>query len=130
MKILLLGDGGSAHMQKWVGALASKGIETGLFSLHHFDEASYKNFQNVTILNNPSKKDASSLLSKIGYLTNTRLLKSKIAHFKPSIVHAHYASSYGLLGSSVDFKPFVVSAWGSDIYDFPKTSLLHKKIIK
>ena len=53
-----------------------------------------------------------------------------IRSFKPDILHAHYASSYGLIGFLTFFKPFVVSVWGSDVYDFPKLSPFHKLLIK
>ncbi|MGZ3865435.1 MAG: glycosyltransferase [Bacteroidia bacterium] len=130
MKILLLGDGGSAHVLKWVSSLALKNVEIGLFSLHYFNEDVYKQYPGVSILNNPSYKNSRSLFTKLNYLTNAGLLKKQIATYKPDILHAHYATSYGSLGAKADFKPYVVSVWGSDVYDFPKTSPLHKKIVK
>jgi len=130
MRILLLGDGGSAHIQKWVTSLALKGTEIGLFSLHHFNESVYKGFSNVTILNNPSFKNSRSVFTKLNYLTNTGVLKKQLALYKPDILHAHYATSYGMLGAKTNFKPYVVSVWGSDVYDFPKISPIHKKLIK
>ncbi len=130
MRILLLGDGGSAHIQKWVISLTQKGLEIGLFSLHHFDDTVYKGFSNITILNNPIYKNARSVFSKLGYLTKTSLLKKQIAKYKPDILHAHYATSYGLLGTKTNFKPFAISVWGSDVYDFPKNSTLHKNLVK
>ncbi|MGZ3862321.1 MAG: glycosyltransferase [Bacteroidia bacterium] len=130
MKVLLLGDGGSAHVLKWVSSLALKNVEIGLFSLHHFNESVYSQYPGVTILNNPSYKNSRSLFTKLNYLTNSGLLKNKITQYKPDILHAHYATSYGSLGARADFKPYVVSVWGSDVYDFPKTSPLHRKIVK
>jgi L-malate glycosyltransferase len=130
MKILLLGDGGSAHIQKWVSSLAQKNVEIGLFSLNHFNESVYKNFPGVTILNNPVYKNSNSVFTKLNYLKNTGLLKKQISLYKPDVLHAHYATSYGTLGAKSGFSPYVVSVWGSDVYDFPKKSLLHKKIVK
>ena len=34
---------------------------------------------------------------KIKYIKSAKLLKKTIKKFQPQIVHAHYASSYGLL---------------------------------
>lgn len=130
MKILLLGDGGSAHIQKWVSSLSLKNIEIGLFSLHHFNEAVYGNLSNITVLNNPAYKNSRSVFTKLNYLTNMGLLKKQLAFYKPDILHAHYATSYGLLGAKTNFKPYIVSVWGSDVYDFPKISALHKKLVK
>ena len=130
MRILLAGDGGSAHIQKWVLSLAAKGAEIGLFSLHHFNESVYGSFKNITILNNPSQKNARSVFTKLNYLTNSGLLKKQIALYKPDVLHSHYATSYGMLGAKTNFKPYIVSVWGSDVYDFPKTSALHKNLVK
>ncbi|MFK7783760.1 MAG: glycosyltransferase, partial [Crocinitomicaceae bacterium] len=50
--------------------------------------------------------------------------------FQPDIVHAHYASSYGLLGSFLKHSSYFISVWGSDIFDFPNDSFIKKAIIK
>jgi glycosyltransferase involved in cell wall biosynthesis len=124
----MLCNGGSSHIEKWVTSLADSNIEVGIFSLQHFDEKVYTS-HNVTILNNPPTSRA-SLLSKLGYIKNVGSIKKQIALYKPSILHAHYATSYGLLGTKTKFHPLVISAWGSDVYDFPKNSTLHKNLVK
>jgi glycosyltransferase involved in cell wall biosynthesis len=35
-----------------------------------------------------------------------------------------------MLGARTGFKPYMISVWGSDVYDFPKTSALHKNLVK
>ena len=69
-------------------------------------------------------------LGKIKYLKHLVFLKKAINDFSPDIIHAHYISSYGLLGYLSGFKPFILSAWGSDVYYFPKKSPVHRFIIK
>lgn len=128
MRIFMLCNGGSSHVEKWVNGLATHDIRVGIFSLQHFDEKIYSS-SNITILNNPQQA-RSSLLSKLGYLKNVGSIRKQIALYKPSIVHAHYATSYGLLGAKTKFHPLVISAWGSDVYDFPKNSALHKNLVK
>ena len=130
MKVLLLANGGSSHIQKWIRSLSEKGLDIGLFSLNHFEESIYSGCKNLSILNNPSYKNSRSVFTKINYLTNNGLLKKQIQLYKPDILHAHYATSYGMLGAKSNFKPYVVSVWGSDVYDFPKKSPLHKNIVK
>lgn len=126
----MLGDGGSSHIQKWVSGLAEHKIEVGLFSLHHFDEGPYKNLSGLTILNNPEPRNAKSIFNKIAYLKNTAAIKKALASFGPDILHAHYATSYGMLAGKTGFHPLLISAWGSDVYDFPKKSPLHKNLFK
>src|SRR5690606_14490213 len=69
-------------------------------------------------------------LSKLNYLKAYRQVKRIIREFKPDILHAHYASSYGLIGALSSFHPFVLSVWGADIYNFPHISPLHNAIIR
>jgi L-malate glycosyltransferase len=68
--------------------------------------------------------------NKISYMSALPGLKKAIADFQPDIVHAHYATSYGLLGARAGFHPFILSVWGSDVYDFPRKSILHKTLLK
>lgn len=130
MKVLLLSDTYSEHTEKWALGLANSGIEVGLFS---FNKASYEwhNHENITVYFEPSKKiDADNFLTKISYIKYVSVLKKIIKQFKPDVLHAHYATSYGLIGALSGFKPFVLSVWGSDVYNFPKKSKLHKKLFQ
>lgn len=132
MKILLLSCVNSIHTKRWAISLAQRNIEICLFSLEKNNDTEYGNFSNITVItggfrNNSSKDGEMSKLTLIQYLP--KLLKV-IRNFKPDIVHAHYATSYGLLGALCGFKPFVLSVWGSDVYDFPKVSFIHKLMIQ
>lgn len=49
---------------------------------------------------------------------------------EPDLLHAHYASGYGTLGSLCGFHPYVLSVWGSDAYDFPYESFLKMRLIQ
>lgn len=66
---------------------------------------------------------------KLTYPLALLSLKKVIKEFKPNIVHAHYASSYGLLGRLSKFHPFVISVWGSDVYEFPQLNKLNKRVL-
>lgn len=130
MKILLLSDTYSEHTEKWALALAGRGHQIGLFS---FNKASYDwhNHANITVFFEPPKKiNAESTLTKLSYLKYVGILKKVIKHFEPDILHAHYATSYGLLGALTKFHPFVLSVWGSDVYEFPTKSRLHKRVFQ
>ena len=45
-------------------------------------------------------------------------------------MHAHYATSYGLIGALANFHPFVISAWGTDVMKFPQKNFINKAILK
>jgi len=130
MKVLLLADTYSEHTEKWALGLANQGVQIGLFS---FNKASYEwhNHKNITVFFEPETKiNAEKTLTKLSYLKYVTILKRIIKNFNPDILHAHYATSYGLVGSLSGFHPFVLSVWGSDVYDFPKKSKLHKKVFQ
>ncbi len=136
MKILLLADVTSAHTQKWVEALdAVPNLELGLFTLTQPVENGYTTrLQKTTVFSALSFAGTGlflgGLLPKIQYLKVIPYLKKTIKTFNPDLIHAHYATSYGLLGALSGKHPFMLSVWGSDIYDFPNEGFLNRYIIK
>jgi len=72
----------------------------------------------------------SRLPFKLGYLTTVNKIKKTLEEIKPDILHAHYASSYGLLGALSGFHPFIVSVWGSDVFSFPNKSPIHRSLLR
>jgi len=134
MKILMLADPYEPHIIKWVSALGRQGVEIILFSLVPGDPALYPMDQKITfyhsgfsgkfITGRPGK------LSKLSYLRTLPRLWRVIRKHRPDILHAHYASGYGLIGALSGFQPFVLSAWGSDVVHFPTISPLHRWMIR
>ena len=132
MKILILSDPSSPHTIKWVNSLHRKGIEIFLFGLSKYDPTQYDDGIRIESLQTPdsikAKLDGNFL--KLIYLTAFPRLKKIIRTFKPDILHAHYAASYGLIGAFTGFHPFILSVWGIDILKFPNNSVLHKRMIE
>lgn len=131
MRVLLLADTNSEHIEKWALSLAAQGIELGLFSFNRSSYQWYNNVANITLLFEPDAAiKGFGLQEKLGYFKYLPILKSKIKEFNPDILHAHYATSYGLIGALSQFKPFIVSVWGSDVFDFPHQGIFNKYILK
>lgn len=125
MKICYLANAESYHTKKWCNYFADKGYEIVVVSL------SPGEIEGVRVYNfDEENLRTRSALSKLSYLGKVRKVKKILKHEKPDILHAHYASSYGLLGSLLNYYPYVLSVWGSDIYIFPKKSFIHRYIIK
>lgn len=101
-KIILLADKNSPHTKKWYSGLVKQGYDIKIWD---FDRKRVKLFQIVEL---------------------TRFINE----FKPDIIHAHYASSYGLMGALLNFSPFFISVWGSDVYQFPNLGFINKMILK
>ena len=136
MKILILSDANSIHTIRWVKSLSRKNLDIELFSLFKPNENSLQEYidsnVNVTTANLRSqiKHIRSPKIEKIKYLKSFFLLKKVVKKFNPDIVHAHYASSYGILGLFCRIRPLILSVWGSDIYLFPSKNIFYKILIK
>jgi glycosyltransferase involved in cell wall biosynthesis len=133
MKLILLSDINSTHTQKWAGSLAKRGFSIGIFSLSNPQTNWFDKYNNIKLLsdsNVSSEAFHGSSFNKSIYLKLVPALKKAIREFKPDILHAHYATSYGLLGRLSRFHPFIISCWGSDVMDFPKRGILQRFILK
>ena len=136
MKILILSDANSVHTLKWVKALKKHELNLMLFSLFKPN----KDYENIydqlkVVVESPDlrlkiKNLRNPNLSKINYLLSLKLLNKTIKNYQPNILHAHYASSYGVLALLSSYKPFILSVWGSDVYDFPNRNWLNKFLLK
>jgi glycosyltransferase involved in cell wall biosynthesis len=111
--------------------MASHGIQVGLFSFNKARYPWYQDNPNIELLFQPKERISGSTISeKISYIKYLKPLKEKIKKFNPDILHAHYATSYGLIGALSGFKPFGVSVWGADVYDFPRQNIAFKYLLK
>lgn len=131
-KIILLSDPVSSHTQKWANSLALKDIEVYLFGLVTDEPNGYNSNVNLIVEKIPAsvKLQSDGSLQKSIYLKVLPKIKSIIKKINPDLIQSHYASSYGLLGALSGFKPFIVSVWGNDVFDFPRKSIIHKQILK
>lgn len=131
MRILLLSDTNSEHTEKWAISLAKRGISIGLFSFNKAPYQWYQNIENIEMLYEPDTVlSGTGLIEKVNYFKHISLLKKQVKKFNPDILHAHYATSYGLIGALSSFKPLIISVWGSDIFDFPKQNIIYRKLLK
>ncbi len=133
MKIILLANANSSHTQKWASSLSREGLEVIVFTLSAVPGKLFSGLdirvESVGIDNAVTNRESRGL-SKIRYLLSLPRLRRLIAEIKPDVLHAHYASSYGVLGALSGFHPFLVSLWGSDIFAFPRKSFAHKAVLE
>lgn len=132
LRILLLASPNSSHTLKIANSLADSGISVLVFG---FGDRSLTNIYDKrvtvkTIKVKDSIANGSSTILKLYYLLYYPLLKKIIKEFKPDILHANYATSYGLLGMLTSFTPFIVSVWGTDVFEFPRKNSLFKYVLK
>jgi glycosyltransferase involved in cell wall biosynthesis len=120
MKILLIAGADSIHTVRWANGLSNCGHDVHLISQHACIESLYINVRLHLV---PFK-------GVFGYFIMVPTVRNLIHEIKPDIVNAHYASGYGTTARLVNFHPFILSIWGSDIFIFPYKSFFHKWIIK
>jgi glycosyltransferase involved in cell wall biosynthesis len=132
-KILLLADVNSSHTRKWAEGLAANGFEIGVFSFRPCQGDWLKRNPGILFFTGPGIGNSTfheGAVKKAAYLKMLPALKRSIKGFAPDILHAHYASSYGLLGRLSRFHPYIISCWGSDVMDFPNRGLVQRVLLK
>ncbi len=125
MKICFIAPANNYHTKKWTNWFVSRGHEVHIVS---FIKDTIPNAK-VHFIDTGANADGSDA-SKVKYLFKARKIKKIVDSIKPDIVNVHYATSYGTAAALSGIKNYVLSVWGSDIYDFPKKSILHKLMLE
>src|SRR4051812_1136896 len=124
MSILLVANINSSHTRKWALALKSRGLTVGLFSIDPpVSDITWSSDLDLVV--HPEKKE--SFLPK-KYFTCIRLFKKALARFKPHLVHSHFLTHYSFVAGFSGKVPHIATAWGSDVFAFPKEGLLQRMI--
>ena len=128
-KIVLLGDAANPHIQRWANYLVRRKFDIHIisFQLAEIDGAQIHHIQTPHLL---IISPITKLWRKIGYLATIYKVRKLIYFLEPDILHAHWATSYGLAGALSGFHPLIISAWGSDIVASPQTNWIMKRIVQ
>jgi L-malate glycosyltransferase len=118
MRLCLLADAASIHTRRWAEFFAARGHEVHLVSMR---PAAYERVT-VHLIRPP--------LGRGGYLLAAAGARWRVRELAPDLVHAHYASSYGLWGALCGRRPLLVSVWGSDVCDFPRRGPLQRRLLQ
>lgn len=125
MKICFLAPANNYHTQKWARYFVNQGNEVYVLSL----TAGTIDGAKVYWLN-ANTETGDSDFAKLKYLLQFYRIRQIVNKIQPDIINAHYASSYGTLAALAGLKNHIVSVWGSDIYDFPRKSIFHRKLLE
>ncbi len=117
--MLLLSGASSIHTIRWANGLAGAGLQVHVITQQQpcdqFDEGVV--VHQFAYRGNP------------GYFFMVPAVRKLLRQIKPDLVNAHYASGYGTTARLVNYRPYLLSVWGSDVYDFPHKSALHSFLI-
>jgi L-malate glycosyltransferase len=121
MKICFLANAASIHTIRWVNSMSERGHEVYLVTINNYDSGKIHEKIHVKKLPIPAP---------FGYYLNAIQLRGFLKEIKPDIINAHYASGYGTLARLANSNPYLLSVWGSDVFDFPYESKFKYKLIK
>lgn len=122
MRILLISNAFSTHTVRWVNALTQRGHEVHLAHIAGHEPEPHQVDPHVQIHRLPIPGPA-------GYYLNAGWLRRLVWTLRPDLSHVHYASGYGTLARLAGI-PYVLSVWGSDVYEFPYRSGLNLRILQ
>jgi len=120
MKIALLSGASSIHTIRWANGLNAAGHEVHVISQH----------EPCDPLDDGIVLHPFPFRGTLGYFTMVPKVEKLLKKIQPDIVNAHYASGYATTARFVGHRPWLLSVWGSDVYDFPHTSPLHKWLVR
>ena len=122
-KICFFADAQSVHTRRWCEYFVGNGYDVHVISfrpaaidgvqVHHVDAG------NISVGGNNRR-----ILLKIPAIR--RMVRS----IKPDLVHALYATSYGLAAALSGCRPFVLTALGSDVLVSPFESRLYRRLLR
>ncbi|MCZ2443338.1 MAG: glycosyltransferase [Flavobacteriales bacterium] len=120
MKIALISSASSIHTVRWANGLSDAGHQVHVISQHGACDSFVPTVQ---VHRFPFR-------GMLGYFLMVPAVRKLLKEVKPDVVSAHYASGYGTTARLVGVHPLVLSVWGSDVYDFPYKSPLHRWLVR
>jgi glycosyltransferase involved in cell wall biosynthesis len=115
-------------VQRWVDYFAQRGHKVHVISFGYYpDTIKNENVKIYCLNRSQSRTKALSYLFDSAFAVFQ--IKKLFKKINPDIVHAHYVWDYGVVGALLMVRPFVISAWGSDVYVVPKRSRMYRLII-
>lgn len=116
LRLCFIADARSIHTVRWIRFFAERGHRVALVS--------------ANVPGDDLRIDLHCPLSPSSPIRGTRIarnvleLRNFLRKFRPHVLHAHYINEAGWLGALSRFHPFVLTAWGSDVYIAPRVSRL------
>src|SRR5438034_8905208 len=143
LRICLIGNADSIHVQRWARHFSQRGFDVSLLSYYQ---------PRVTFGGNPSvhfvrarepgaRRAGTRSVAAMGrfpgmlrLVTAARLrvggFYRELTRINPDVVHAHYVSDYGFLAALSGRHPLVVGAWGSDLLTDPRLSVITQRLVR
>lgn len=130
MKIAFLAWQGSIHTQRWVEFFARRGHDVHVITCG--DGGSWADADLATESERPPypvHDVGAPRFGKLGYFAKILAVRRIVKNINPDVVHAHFVTSYGMLGLACGIRPLIVTAHGDDVLITPHQSRITKWIV-
>ncbi len=119
MKLCFIANPNSFHTYRWLAYFAGRGHDVHLIAERRPEEQ-FPKIPKVTF------HDLTTITSvrKLHYLFWAATVRRLVHQLQPDLLHAHQVTSAGWLGWAANYHPFVVTPWGTDLYQHPQRSRL------
>ncbi len=123
MKICYFADAESIHVIRWSKHFVSLEHEVHLIS-----------FKNATIEGVTTHFIDAGNMNVAGgnwrVLLQYRKVKQLLKTIRPDVLHALYATSYGVVGTLTGFRPYIITPFGTDVLISPQKSFIYKILLR
>ena len=117
IRLAFLANGESSHTERWLKYFVGKGNDVHLITF------TAKPIKGVKI-------HEIKYFGRFSYPLRMWEIRKAVKKINPDVLHAHYISNYGVYGALTGFHPFVLTAYGSDIFEAPEKSIISRLAIK
>lgn len=125
MKICFIAPANNYHTKKWCKWFVENGYQVDVIS---FTEGNIDGCM-VHVIEVGVNAQCTDR-QKLKYLFEAYKIRTIINKIKPDIINVHYATSYGTVAALANLPKYYLSIWGSDIYEFPQKSVLHRLMLQ
>ncbi len=128
MRIVFLAWNGSIHTRRWVRFFAHQGHDVHVITCGDGDAVDHDEHGNVIEANWQVHDLGKPRAGKAGYFFKTPAVRRLIERIEPDVVHAHFATSYGMLALASRHRPLVVTAHGDDVLIAPQRPMMRRLV--
>jgi len=122
MRLLMLAPASAVHTQRWANGFAERGVDVHLACLDEHLTGADPLDERITV--HPLAGSG-----QLAYFRQAPTVARLARALRPDVVNAHYASGYGTVLRFSRVRPAILSAWGSDVFEFPDRGPLQRRLV-
>ncbi|MGL4597257.1 MAG: glycosyltransferase, partial [Bacteroidia bacterium] len=130
MRICYLADAPSIHTQRWCIHFAMRGHEVHLISFREAKIALPENCSGTLTVHTISAGQIAVAGGNWRVVLQVPKIRKLLRQIRPDVLHAMYATSYGLVAALAGVHPLVVTPLGTDVLISGKQSRLYRMLLR